>query len=65
MKLEKSYVRNYSTELPIQEDLVLYQTFQQARDEGYVGEIINLETGENVTTLQIMDKVSHWTQWIQ
>ena len=62
MKLEKSYVRNYSTELPIQEDLVLYQTFQQARDEGYVGEIINLETGENVTTLQIMDKVSHLTQ---
>ena len=62
MKLEKSYVRNYSTELPIQEDLVLYQTFQQARDEGYVGEIINLETGETVTTLQIMDKVSHLTQ---
>ena len=58
-ELEKSYVSTYSSEFPVQNDLTLYQLFQRARENGDVGEIINLETGESLTTTHIMDKVIH------
>ena len=53
----KSYVSTYSKEYPVQDDLVMYKLFQQARDNGHVGEIVNLETGECTTTTQLLDQV--------
>ena len=53
----KSYVSTYSKEYPVQDDLVMYKLFQQARDNGHVGEIVNLETGECTSTTQLLDQV--------
>ena len=50
----KSYVSTYSKEYPVQDDLVMYKLFQQARDNGHVGEIVNLETGECTSTTQFL-----------
>ena len=57
--IEKSYVSAYSQEFPVQEDLTLYKLFEQARNDGHVGEIVNLETGERVKSTSIMEKVRH------
>ena len=53
----KSYVSTYSKDYPVQDDLVMYKLFQQARDNGHVGEIVNLETGECTSTTQLLDQV--------
>lgn len=56
-KLEKSSVNNYSKEFPVLDDIVLYQVFDDARKDGFVGEIVNLHTGECSTTIELMQKV--------
>ena len=53
----KSYVNAQDTEYPVQEDLVMHQLFDKARRDGFVGEIVNLETGNRATTIEILDKV--------
>lgn len=55
--LTKSYVNGYDPENPVLEDVVFYQLFEKAKKEGFVGEVVNLENGERMTTLQILDKV--------
>lgn len=55
--LQKSYVNNYNPDYPVQEDLVLYRLFQEARDEGHIGEMVNLETNERITTIELLDRV--------
>lgn len=55
--LEKSYVNNYNPLHPVREDVVLYQLFREAREQGHVGEIVNLENDERISTTDLMDKV--------
>ena len=53
----KSYVNTHDPEHPVQEDLVMYEHFEKARRDGFVGEIVNLETGRTTTTIEILHKV--------
>ena len=55
--LTKSYVNTEDPEHPVQDNLVMYQTFEKAKNDGFVGKIVNLQTGKTATTLEILDKV--------
>ena len=55
--LTKSYINTHDPEHPIQEDLVIYQLFEKARKDEVVGEIVNMETKERWTTVEVMKKV--------
>lgn len=58
--LTKSYVRRTDPKNPIR-DVTLYQLWDEARDDGFVGSILNLETGERMTNLEIFALVSFHT----
>lgn len=55
--LTKSYVNTHDVEHPLQENLTIYPLFGNARKEGVVGEIYNMETEQRMTTTEIMEKV--------
>ena len=55
--LTKSYINTHDPEHPIQDDLVIYQLFEKARKDEVVGEIVNMETKERWTTVEVMKKV--------
>lgn len=57
VELTKSYVNSHDAKYPVQEDLVLSQLFEKARDNGFVGELYNLESKERTTTIEILRKV--------
>ena len=48
--LTESYVDTADRENPTQ-DITLYELFDRARRDGYIGEIINLESGERTVIL--------------
>ena len=55
--LTESYVDTADPKNPTQ-DITLYELFDRARRDGYIGEIINLESGERMTNLDILNMVS-------
>lgn len=55
--LTKSYVDTRNPKKP-DKDITLYQIWDEARENGFVGSILNLETGEKMTNLEILDLVS-------
>ena len=56
--LEKSY-NDTRNPLKSDKDITLYQLWDEARKSGYVGNILNLETGERMTNLEILNLVSN------
>lgn len=55
--LTKSYFKRIDSKNPIR-DVTLYQLWDEARKDGFVGSISNLETGERMSTVEILDLVS-------
>ncbi|XP_067951431.1 putative acyl-CoA synthetase YngI [Watersipora subatra] len=60
--LTKSYLDATDPSHPIQEDLVLYDLFERARERGVVGEVVNLETNRRFTTTQILEKADDYAK---
>ena len=57
--LKKSYVDTRNPKKPAR-DIAFYKLWDEARNNGFVGNILNLETGERMTNLEILDLVSIW-----
>ena len=55
--LTKSYVNTHDPHHPVQEDLVIYELFEKAKEDGFVGELVNMETKERMTTTEVLKKV--------
>ncbi|XP_067951438.1 putative acyl-CoA synthetase YngI [Watersipora subatra] len=60
--LTKSYVDATDPSHPIQEDLVLYELFERARERGVVGEVVNLETNRRFITTEILEKADDYAK---
>ena len=56
--LTKSYYDRRDPKYPTL-DVTLYSLWDNAKKNGFVGDILNLETGERMTNLEILDLVSH------
>lgn len=57
LPLSKSHLNTYDADHPVREDLILCQLFEEARISGWVGELVNLETGSRMKTTELLDKV--------
>lgn len=55
--LTKSYVRRIDPKNPIR-DVTPYQLWDEARKNGFVGSVLNLETEERMTNTEILALVS-------
>ena len=56
--LTKSYFDRRDPKNPTL-DVTLYSLWDNAKKNGFVGDILNLETGERMTNLEILDLVSY------
>lgn len=56
--MAKSYKSTLDPQNPILKDLVLPQIFADTIANQRVSELVNLDTGEITTNLQLLDKVS-------
>lgn len=55
--LTKSYYDRRDPKYPTR-DITLYQLWDEAKNKGYVGDLLNLETGERMTNLELLELVS-------
>lgn len=55
--LSKSYVDTRNPKKPY-EDTIPYRLWDEARKKGFVGNILNIETGEMMTNVALLDLVS-------